>query len=123
MATCTRKCTHIEEGKVKVPCRDFELLLKFDDELALMLGMWIDIKLRALGDDISDYVKVNCIIHEACTMLVPEKEKKKIIRTGSILRNRHYSPCWPNVVRHISAGQRQSRRRMKGVSRRPRQIY
>jgi hypothetical protein len=37
-ATCTRKCTRIEEGKVKVPCRDFELL-KFDDELALMLGM------------------------------------------------------------------------------------
>ncbi len=56
--------------------RDFELL-KFDDDLALMLRMWIDDKLRALGDDISDYVKVNCIIHEACTMLVPEKEKKK----------------------------------------------
>ncbi len=59
-----------------MPCRDFELL-KFDDALALMLGMWIDDKLRALGDDISDYVKVNCIIHEASTMLVLEKEKKK----------------------------------------------
>jgi hypothetical protein len=59
-----------------VPCCDFEQL-KFDDELALMFGMWIDDKLRALGDDISDYVKVSCIIHESCTMLVPEKEKKK----------------------------------------------
>jgi hypothetical protein len=69
------------------------------------------------GVDISANAKVNCIIHEACTMLVPEKEKKKIIRTGSILRNRHSSPYWPNVVRHISAGQGQSRRRMKGASR------
>ncbi len=63
------------EGKVKMPFRDFQLL-KFDDELALMLGMRIDDRLRALEDDISDYVKVNCIIHEACTMLVPEKKEK-----------------------------------------------
>jgi hypothetical protein len=29
------------------------------------------------GGDISDYSKENCIIHEACTMLIPAKEKKK----------------------------------------------